>query len=83
MDRTFWMVMPSFSAPNLVSITPSMGIFPPSKKDQIVHTLVFLLLEFYVFFKWYLGYSEFWANMHLSVSAYHVCSLEIGLSHLG
>ena len=31
---------------------------PPSKKDQIIHTLVFLLVEFHVFFELYLGYSE-------------------------
>jgi hypothetical protein len=30
---------------------------PPSKKDQSIHTLVFLL-EFHVFCKLYLGYSE-------------------------
>jgi hypothetical protein len=26
---------------------------------------------------------NFWANIHLSVSAYHVCSFVIGLPHLG
>ena len=55
---SLWMVMPSVSALNFVSVTPSMGIFPPSKKDRSVHTLVFLLLEFHVFCKVYLGYSE-------------------------
>ena len=30
----------------------------PSKKDQSIHTLVFLLLEFHVFCELYLGYSE-------------------------
>ena len=30
----------------------------PSKNDQSTHTLVFLLLEFHVFHKWYPGYSE-------------------------
>ena len=31
---------------------------PPSKKDQSIHTLVFLLHEFHVIFELYLGYSE-------------------------
>jgi hypothetical protein len=53
------MVIPSVSAPNFVSVTPSIGfLFPPSKKDGSIHTLVFLLPEFHVFCKLYLGYSE-------------------------
>jgi hypothetical protein len=37
----------------------SHGYFdPPSKKDQSIHTLVFLLLEFPVVCELYLGYSE-------------------------
>jgi hypothetical protein len=36
------------------------GYFVPhSKKEQSIHTLVFLLLEFHVFCKFYLGYSKF------------------------
>jgi hypothetical protein len=32
---SLWMVLPSVSAPNFVSVTPSMGYFvPPSKKDS-------------------------------------------------
>ena len=31
---------------------------PPSKKDQSIHTLVFLLLELQVVCELYLGYSE-------------------------
>jgi hypothetical protein len=30
-----------------------------------------------------LGILSFWANIHLSVSAYHVCSFVIGLPHSG
>jgi hypothetical protein len=57
---SLWIVLPSVSAPNFVSVTPSMGIlFPHSKKEQSIHTLVFLLLEFHVFCKLYLGYSKF------------------------
>jgi hypothetical protein len=47
---SLWMVHPSISAPNFVSVTPSMGIlFPYSKEGGSIHTLVFLLLEFHVF----------------------------------
>jgi hypothetical protein len=48
--------------------------------------MVFLLLEFYVVCELYLGYSELlgvWANIHLSVSAYHVYSFVTGLPHSG
>jgi hypothetical protein len=30
-----------------------------------------------------LGIRSFWANIHLSVSAYHVCSFVTGLPHSG
>jgi hypothetical protein len=53
------MVLPSFSAPNFVSVIPYMGIFVPhSKEGQSIGTLIFLLLEFHVFCKLYLGYSK-------------------------
>jgi hypothetical protein len=53
------MVIPSVSAPNFVSVTPSMGIlFPLLRRIKVSHTLVFLLLEFHVFCKLYFGYSE-------------------------
>jgi hypothetical protein len=52
---SLWMVLLSVSAPNFVSVTPSMGIFVlHTKKEQSIHTLVFLLLEFHVFCKLYL-----------------------------
>ena len=44
------MVIPSGSAPNFVSVNSFHGYFVPhSKKEQSIHTLVFLLLEFHVF----------------------------------
>jgi hypothetical protein len=71
----------------LQSLTPSMGVlFPPSEMDRSIHTMVFLLREFHVVCELYLGYSEllgFWANIHLSVSAYHVCSFVTRLPHSG
>jgi hypothetical protein len=37
--------------------------------------------QFHVVCKLYLGYSKF--NIHLSLSAYHMCSFVIGLPHSG
>jgi hypothetical protein len=56
---------------------------PPSKEDRSIHTLVFLLLELHVVCEFYLGILNFWVNIHLSVSAYHLCSFLIGLPHSG
>jgi hypothetical protein len=55
----------------------------PSKKDLNIHTLVFLFLSFMWFVNCILGICSFWANIHLPVSAYHVCSFVIGLPHSG
>ena len=78
-------VISSVSTSHFVSVTLSMGVlFPPSKMDRSIHTMVFLL-EFHVVFELYLGYSKllgFLANDHLSLSAYHLCSFVIGLQSL-
>jgi hypothetical protein len=58
---SLWMVVPSVSAPNFVSVTPSMDILLPLLRKIL----------------------SFWTNIHLSVSAYYVCSFVIGLPHLG
>jgi hypothetical protein len=79
------MVMPSVSAMNFVSVTPSMDIlFPLLRriKDRSVHTLVFFL-SFMCFTNFILGIVSFCANIHLSVSAYHVCPFVIVLPHSG
>jgi hypothetical protein len=49
------MAIPFISAPHIFSVTPSMGILFPLLRR--IHTLVFLLLEFHVVCKLYLGYS--------------------------
>jgi hypothetical protein len=56
---SLWMVTPSDSALNFVSVTPSMGILFPLLRRIL----------------------SFWANIHLSVSGYYVCSFVIGLPH--
>jgi hypothetical protein len=40
-------------------------------------------LNFMCFANCILGILSFWANIHLSVSPYHVCSFVIGLLHSG
>jgi hypothetical protein len=45
--------------------------------------LVVLILEFHVISELYLGIPSFWANIHLSVNVYYVCSFVIELPHSG
>jgi hypothetical protein len=61
-----------------------MGILFPLLRRHEVSTL---WSSFFFSFMWFvnyiLGIQSFWANIHLSVSAYHVCSFLIGLPHSG
>jgi hypothetical protein len=81
---SLWMVIFSVSASHFVSVTPSMGILFPFLRRFEVFTL---WSSFFLRFMWsvncILGIPNFWANIHLSVSAYHVCSFVIGLPHSG
>jgi hypothetical protein len=76
------MVHPFVLAPKFASATPSMGILPPILRRNEVSTnwssvfLIFLCLGNCI-----LGILGFWANIHLSVSAYQATSFVIGLSH--
>jgi hypothetical protein len=54
---SIWMVITTFSSPNCLSNFFHGYFAPPSKKNQSIQTLVFLL-EFPVICKLYLGYSE-------------------------
>jgi hypothetical protein len=91
MDPQIWQSLdgPSFRFSSKLCLCNSFhGLFVPnSKKGQSVHTLVFVILEFHAFSKLYLisilGILSIWANIHLSVSTYHVSSFVIGLPHLG
>jgi hypothetical protein len=81
---SLWMVLPSVSAPNFVSVTPSMGIlFPILRRNEVSTLWSSLFLSFMCFTNCILGSLSSWANIHLSVSAYHVCSFVIGLHHSG
>jgi hypothetical protein len=79
---SLWMVLPSISAPNFVSVTPSMGIlFPILRRNEVSTLCSSFFLSFTSFTNCILGILSFWANMHLSVSAYHVFSFMIGFLH--
>jgi hypothetical protein len=78
---SLWMVLLSVSAPNFVSVIPSMGILFHEGTKYPHFGL--LLLKFHVFANCILGILSFWANIHLSVSAYYVCSSVTWLPHSG
>jgi hypothetical protein len=79
---SLWMVIPSVSASYFVFVTPSMGIlFPLLRRIEVSTLWSSFLLSFMCFANCILGILSFWANIHLSASAYHVCSFVIGLPH--
>jgi hypothetical protein len=76
------MVIPSVSALNFVSVTPSMDIlFPILRRNEVSTLWSSFFLSFRCFANCILGSLSFWVNIHLSVSAYHMCSFVIGLPH--
>jgi hypothetical protein len=80
------MVHPFISAPNFVSVTPSMGVLFPILRRGIVSTLqssFFLSFMCLANCILYLGYPRFGANIHLSVSTYCVSSFVNVLPHSG
>jgi hypothetical protein len=81
---SLWMVIPSVSASHIVSVISSMGIlFPLLRRIEICTFWSSFFLSFMCSANCILGILSFWANIHLSVSAYHVCSLVIGLPTSG
>jgi hypothetical protein len=67
---SLYMVHPFISAPNFVSVTPSMGVLFPLLRRGIVSTLqssFFLSFMCLANCILYLGYPRFGANIHLSV----------------
>jgi hypothetical protein len=77
------MVIPLASALNFVSVTPSMGILFLLRRIEVYKLWSSFYLSFMYFANCILGILDFWVNMHLSVSAYHMCSFVIGLPHSG
>ena len=79
---SLWIVHPFVLAPNFVSVTPFMGIlFPSLRKNEVSTHWSSLFLIFLCFANCILGVLCFWANIHLSVSAYLMTSFVIGLPH--
>jgi hypothetical protein len=79
---SLWMILSFISALNFVSVAPSMGILLPILRTSEISTLwPSFFLSFMCFANCILGIISFWANIHLSVSAYHLCSFVIGLPH--
>jgi hypothetical protein len=58
-------------------------LFPILRRIEVFTLWSSFFLSFMCFANCILGILSFWANIHLSVSAYHVCSFVIGLPHLG
>jgi hypothetical protein len=73
------MAFPSVSAPHFVSVSPPMGLLFPFLRRTKVSTLLSSFLSFIWSVNCILSILNFWANIHLSMSAYHVCSFVIGL----
>jgi hypothetical protein len=81
---SFWTVLPSVSALNLDSVTPTMGIlFPLLRRNEVSTLWSSIFLSFMSFTYSILGILNFWANIHLLVSAYHVSSFVDVLLHSG
>jgi hypothetical protein len=81
---SLWMVHPFVSAPNIVSVTASMGVlFPILRKGELSTLWSSFFLSFMCFANCTLGILSFWANIHLSVSTYQVSSFVIGLPYSG
>ena len=77
-----WIVHPFVLAPNFDSLTPFMGIlFPILRRNEVSTHLSSLFLIFLLFANCILGVLCFWANIHLSVSAYLMTYFMIGLPH--
>jgi hypothetical protein len=81
---SLWMVHPFVLAPNFVSVTPSMGVlFPILRRNEVSTRWSSFFLIFLCFANCILGILSFWANIHLSVSAYQVTSFVMRLPHSG
>jgi hypothetical protein len=79
---SLWIVHRFVLAPNFV--TTSMGVLFPILRRNEVSTLWSSFLIFFLcvcFVNCILGILSFWANIHLSVSAYLMTSFVIGLPH--
>ena len=75
---SLWILFSSVSASHFVSVTPPMVIlFPLLRRIKVSTFWSSIFLSFMWFANLILGIWSFWANIHLSVSEYHVCSYMI------
>jgi hypothetical protein len=73
-----WIVHPFVLAPNFVSVTPFMGIlFLILRRNEVSILWSYFFLIFLCFANCILDIPSFWANIHLSVSAYLVTTFVI------
>ena len=81
---SLWMIFPSVSPPYFGSLIPSMDVlFPILRRNEESTLWSSFFLSFMCFANCILGIISFWANIHSSLSEYHVSSFVIGLPHLG
>jgi hypothetical protein len=81
---SLWMVHPFVLDPNVVSATPSMDIlYRILGRNEVSTRWSSFFVIFLCFGDCILGIVAFWANIHLSVSAYQVTCFVIGLPHSG
>ena len=81
---SLWIVHSFVLAPNFVSVTPFMGIlFPILRRNEVSTRWSSFFLNFLCVANCTLGILSFWANIHLSVSTYHVNSfVTVSYTHL-
>ena len=77
------MVHPFILALNVVSAIPSIDTLLSILGRNEISMNCSSFLIFFCFANCILGILGFWANIHLSVSAYKVISFVIGLPHSG
>ena len=81
---SIWMAFSSDSALHFISLfAPVSILFPLLGRTKAIT----IWPSFFLSFMWSVnciwGILSFWANIHLSLSAYHMCSFVIGLPHSG
>jgi len=75
---SLWMDFPSVSAPNFIPVSSPMSILLPLlRRIEASPPLLSLFLSFTWAVDYILGNLSFWGNVHLSLSAYHVCFLQL------
>jgi hypothetical protein len=78
-----WSFIPSLLRTLSLKLLPWVFYSPLPRRNEVSTLWSSFFLSFMCFANCILGNLSFWANIHLSVSVYHVCSFVIGLPHLG